>query len=62
MDKETPSEQLLLSEIQVLLAEKRTYYSILRTGLGVIVAPLTVLEKLIRIIENKNTRVDEIVV
>ena len=109
MDKETSSEQLLLSEIQVLLAEKRTYYAILRTGLGIIVAPLTVivfliataefhklfsyfwvgavliigllamsvfgvvlffyaqrklnqLEKLIRTIENKNHRVDEIVV
>lgn len=109
MDKKILSEQLLLSEIQVLLSEKRTYYAILRTGLGIITVPLTViiflsataqyhklfsyvwigavliicllamslfgvalffyaqrklrrLQKLIRIIENKNQRVDEIVV
>ena len=37
------SEQLLLSEIQVLLAEKRTYYSLLRTGLGIGSIPFTVI-------------------
>ncbi|PIR87125.1 MAG: hypothetical protein COU11_02765 [Candidatus Harrisonbacteria bacterium CG10_big_fil_rev_8_21_14_0_10_49_15] len=36
-------ENLLLSEIQLLLAEKRTYYSLLRTGLAVFSVPLTVI-------------------
>ena len=36
-------EQLLLGEVQLLLAEKRTYFAILRTGLAVFVMPLTVL-------------------
>ncbi len=43
MDKEAREEQVLLSEIQVLLVEKRTYYAILRTGLGIITVPLTVI-------------------
>ena|SRR3989344_7686050 len=37
------SEQLLLAEAQVLLAEKRTYFSILRTGLAVITVPPTII-------------------
>lgn len=36
-------ETLLLSEVQVLLAEKRTYYSILRTGLAIITVPLSII-------------------
>jgi|SRR3989344_1952697 len=35
------SEQLLLSELQVLLAEKRTYFAILRTGLAILTVPFT---------------------
>lgn len=38
-----PPEQLLLAEIQVLLAEKRTYYAVFRTGLGIMTVPLTVI-------------------
>jgi uncharacterized membrane protein YidH (DUF202 family) len=42
--KEKPlSESLLLSELQLVLAEKRTYLSILRTGLAVFTVPLTVI-------------------
>ena len=37
------SEQLLLQKIQVILAEKRTLFSILRTGMAVITLPLTVI-------------------
>ena len=40
-------EQLLLNEIQVLLAEKRTYFALLRTGLAVALAPLSFLVFLI---------------
>jgi uncharacterized membrane protein YidH (DUF202 family) len=38
---QTP-EELLLNEIQLLLAEKRTYLSLLRTGLAVFGAPLSI--------------------
>lgn len=37
-----PSEQLLLNEVQVLLAEKRTYYSLMRSALAIFTLPLTV--------------------
>jgi len=40
---EPRSEQLLLQEMQVLLAEKRTYYSLLRTGLTVMSVPLSII-------------------
>ncbi len=36
-------EAILLSEIQVLLAEKRTYFSILSTGFGIITVPLSLI-------------------
>lgn len=36
-------EQILLSELQVLLAEKRTYYALLRTGLAVSTVPMSVM-------------------
>ena len=36
-------EAILLSEIQVLLAEKRTYFSILRTGFGIITIPYSII-------------------
>ncbi|MEI6237496.1 MAG: DUF202 domain-containing protein [Candidatus Saccharibacteria bacterium] len=38
-----PTEQVLLNEIELLLAEKRTYYSVLRTGFAIITVPLTVI-------------------
>ena len=38
-----PSEAVLLNEIELLLAEKRTYYSILRTGFAIITVPLTII-------------------
>ena len=38
-----PSERVLLDEIELLLAEKRTYYSVLRTGFAIITVPLTVI-------------------
>jgi uncharacterized membrane protein YidH (DUF202 family) len=37
------SESLLLNELQVLLSEKRTYFSILRTGLAIVTVPFTVI-------------------
>jgi hypothetical protein len=40
-EKEIP-EQLLLGEVQVLLAEKRTYLSFLRTGSAVMTVPPTI--------------------
>lgn len=38
-----PTEAVLLNEIELLLAEKRTYYSVLRTGFAIITVPLTVI-------------------
>lgn len=38
-----PSEAVLLNEIELLLAEKRTYYSVLRTGFAIITVPLTII-------------------
>lgn len=37
-----PPEQLLLNEVQVLLAEKRTYYALLRSAIAVFTLPLSV--------------------
>lgn len=37
------SENILLSEVQVLLAEKRTYFSILRTGIALISVSLSII-------------------
>lgn len=42
-----PTEQLLLAEMQVLLAEKRTYYAILRSAIAIFTLPLTVIAFLI---------------
>ncbi len=48
MDQQLPhSEQLLLAEIQVLLAEKRTYYALLRSAIAIATLPLTVIVFLI---------------
>lgn len=43
MADEKKSEMLLLGEIQVLLAEKVTYYTIIRAGLTIITVPLTII-------------------
>lgn len=40
-------EKLLLSEISFLLSEKRTYLSLLRTGIAVFGVPITVLALLL---------------
>lgn len=45
--REKRPETLLLSEIQVLLSEKRTFYAILRTGLAVVALPLSIIGFLI---------------
>jgi archaellum biogenesis protein FlaJ (TadC family) len=38
-----PSEAILLNEIELLLAEKRTNFSLFRTGIAVATLPLTVI-------------------
>ncbi|MBI5153498.1 MAG: hypothetical protein HZA36_03520 [Parcubacteria group bacterium] len=35
-------EQLLINEVQLLLAEKRTYFSVLRTGIAISTLPLSI--------------------
>src|SRR5262249_13381340 len=49
MEKEQPvaSDNVLATEVQLLLAEKRTSLSALRTGISVLVLPLSVLSVLI---------------
>lgn len=49
MDIETPQEssELILNEVQLLLAEKRTSLSTLRTGIAVFALPLSVLSILV---------------
>ncbi|MDP3880573.1 MAG: DUF202 domain-containing protein [bacterium] len=42
-NKRSQSEKLLIGEIQLLLAEKRTYFSLLRTGIAIFTFPLTVI-------------------
>jgi len=37
-----PSENILLNEVGLLLSEKRTYFSVLRTGIAVTTLPLSV--------------------
>ncbi len=46
MEKET-SDNIVINEIQLLLAEKRTSLSMLRTGIAVFVLPLSVLGALV---------------
>ena len=49
MTDETPQEssELILNEVQLLLAEKRTSLSTLRTGIAVFALPLSVLSILV---------------
>lgn len=42
-----PPEQILLQEIQVLLAEKRTYFALFRLGIAIATLPLTIIAFLI---------------
>jgi len=46
-DPEEASESLLINECQLLLAEKRTSLSVMRTGIAVYALPLSVLSVLI---------------
>ena len=46
-DKEPESESVILGEVQLILAEKRTSLSGLRTGIAVFAFPLSVLSVLI---------------
>lgn len=55
---EKSNKEFLLDEIQVILAEKRTSLSILRTGIAVITLPLSVLT--ILVVTSKYYRVFEI--
>lgn len=51
VDNDSPvpsvSESVLINEIQLLLAEKRTYLALLRTGIAVLALPLSLLGFLI---------------
>ncbi|UCD80864.1 MAG: hypothetical protein JSW26_05385 [Desulfobacterales bacterium] len=49
MDKEvtTVAETIIINEVQLLLAEKRTSLAAMRTGIAVIALPLTVMSVLI---------------
>jgi uncharacterized membrane protein YidH (DUF202 family) len=46
-EQETLSETILINEVQLLLAEKRTSLAAMRTGIAVIALPLTVVSVLI---------------
>ncbi len=46
-ESETPPEMIILQEMQLLLAEKRTALSTLRTGAAIFAFPLSVLSVLI---------------
>jgi uncharacterized membrane protein YidH (DUF202 family) len=45
--KETESESIIINEVQLLLAEKRTSLAAMRTGIAVFALPLSVLSVLI---------------
>lgn len=47
MDKKVESDALSINEVQLILAEKRTSLAIMRTGIAVLVLPLSVLSFLI---------------
>lgn len=49
MDPQADQEQLLINEVQLLLAEKRTYFSVLRTGVAVFALPLSIIVFLVAI-------------
>lgn len=45
--KRSQSENLLIGEIQLILSEKQTYFSLLRTGIAIFTFPLTVIAFLV---------------
>ena len=47
VEKQEPLDSLLLGEIQLILAEKRTVLSGLRTGIAIFALPLSVLSVLV---------------
>ena len=53
-DESSQLDSLILGEIQVLLSEKRTALSIMRTGIAVFALPLSVLSVLIATSRNYN--------
>lgn len=42
-DNKKNSDAIVINEVQLLLAEKRTSLSVMRTGIAVLVLPLSVL-------------------
>jgi hypothetical protein len=55
-DESSQLDSLILGEIQVLLSEKRTALSTMRTGIAVFALPLSVLSVLIATSRNYNIR------
>jgi hypothetical protein len=53
-NESSPMDSLILGEIQVLLSEKRTALSTMRTGIAVFALPLSVLSVLIATSRNYN--------
>ncbi len=45
--REPESETIIINEVQLLLAEKRTSLSVMRTGIAVLVLPLSVMSVLV---------------
>jgi len=51
MSEQTASDSVIISEVQLLLAEKRTSLAAIRTGIAVFALPLSVLTTLIGILK-----------
>lgn len=51
---EDDNQVVIIHEIELLLAEKRTYFSLLRTGLAIFTVPLTVIAVLAATVEYHN--------
>jgi uncharacterized membrane protein YidH (DUF202 family) len=47
LDDTTPSDSIAINEVQLILAEKRTSLSVMRTGIAVLALPLSVMSLLI---------------
>ena len=47
MEEKSENEAVIINEVQLLLAEKRTSLAVLRTGISVFVLPLSVLSVLV---------------
>ncbi len=46
-EKPDPIDSIIINEVQLLLAEKRTSLSVMRTGIAVLVLPMSVISVLI---------------